>query len=117
MAADTEMAGRLVNALCSSLVYSLLQGVLIAVGAGLVVACTKKLSAALRYNLLVSALFAFASRLISTAWPIPATRCCRSPTVLVKPYKTSANLTRTAHKARKNGRGINGEGMWFEDKG
>ncbi|MES2276429.1 MAG: M56 family metallopeptidase [Bacteroidota bacterium] len=55
---------QLIAALCNTLVYSLLQGVVLAAVAGLVIVFTRKASAATRYNLLVGALVLFA---ISTA--------------------------------------------------
>jgi beta-lactamase regulating signal transducer with metallopeptidase domain len=55
---------QLIAALCNTLVYSLLQGVVLAAVAGLVIVFTRKASAAMRYNLLVGVLVLFA---ISTA--------------------------------------------------
>jgi beta-lactamase regulating signal transducer with metallopeptidase domain len=50
----------LVKALCSSLIHSLWQGVLLAVLAGIIVVCTRKSSPVRRYNLLITALLIFA---------------------------------------------------------
>ncbi len=55
-----------VNALCNTLVQSLLQGIFLAAAAGLIVICTRRVSAALRYNLLVSVLLCFAAVVMIT---------------------------------------------------
>jgi len=63
---DTKITGQLTTALCDTLIYSLWQGILLAAVVGLVVVFTKRLSAALRYKLLVSALLFFAVGVIAT---------------------------------------------------
>jgi bla regulator protein BlaR1 len=55
-----------IHALCLTLAHSLWQGALLAAVAGLIVLCTKRLSPALRYNLLVTALFLFAGGVFVT---------------------------------------------------
>ena len=60
------VSGRLVHALCITLAHSLWQGALLAAVAALIVLCTKRLSPALRYNLLVTALFLFAGGVFVT---------------------------------------------------
>lgn len=55
-----DTADRLLGALCNTLLHSLWQGVILAAIAGLIIICTRRASASLRYNLLVSALLLFA---------------------------------------------------------
>ncbi|HUB62677.1 MAG TPA: M56 family metallopeptidase, partial [Puia sp.] len=55
-----SISDRLIGALCNTLLYSLWQGILLAVTAGLIIVCTRKAASALRYNLLVLALLLFA---------------------------------------------------------
>jgi len=55
----SAVSDQLIAALCNTLVYSLLQGVLLAAIAGLIVVCTRKASAATRYNMLVATLALF----------------------------------------------------------
>lgn len=50
----------LVKALCSTLIHSLWQGVLLAALAGIIIVCTRQASAARRYNLLMAGLAIFA---------------------------------------------------------
>ncbi|WP_214072550.1 M56 family metallopeptidase [Mucilaginibacter sp. dw_454] len=57
---------RLVGALCNTLVHSLWQGLILAAVTGLIVLLTRKSSAALRYNLLISALALFTVGVIIT---------------------------------------------------
>lgn len=62
----SAVSDQLMAALCNTLVYSLLQGVLLAAIAGLIVVCTRKASAATRYNLLTGALLLFTAGAIVT---------------------------------------------------
>jgi bla regulator protein BlaR1 len=56
---NQALADQLIAALCNTLVYSLLQGVILAALAALVVVCTRKATAAIRYNLLTGLMFLF----------------------------------------------------------
>ena len=58
---DTSIPDQMISALCNTLMHSLWQGVLLAAIAGLIVICTRKVSSALRYNLLIAALSLFAA--------------------------------------------------------
>jgi len=53
------LPGYLVKALCATLIYSLLQGLLLAAVAGIIIACTCKAGPARRYNLLITTLIIF----------------------------------------------------------
>ena len=60
------LTGQLIKALGNTLIHSLWQGVLLAIAGGLIIVFTKKLSAALRYNLLICATLLFACGTIIT---------------------------------------------------
>lgn len=53
------LTDQLIKALGNTLIHSLWQGVLLAVAGGLIIVFTKKLSAALRYNLLIASMLLF----------------------------------------------------------
>ena len=57
---------QIIKALCSTLIHSLWQGLILAVVTGLAVVLTKKSSAALRYNLMISFLLLFAAGVVVT---------------------------------------------------
>ena len=57
---------QLINALCHTFVQSLWQGIILAAAAGIIIICTKKRAAAIRYNLLVSALLFFSAGVFIT---------------------------------------------------
>ena len=63
---DAAVSDRLINALCNTLMHSLWQGIVLAAVAGLIVIGTRKLSSALRYNLLISVLLLFAAGTLGT---------------------------------------------------
>jgi bla regulator protein BlaR1 len=56
----------LVKALCGTLIHSLWQGVLLAALAGIIIVCTRRASAASRYNLLMAGLAIFACTVVFT---------------------------------------------------
>ncbi|WP_121811675.1 M56 family metallopeptidase [Mucilaginibacter kameinonensis] len=56
----------LVKALCSTLIQSLWQGVLLAALAGIIIVCTRRSSSASRYNLLIAGLAVFACTVAAT---------------------------------------------------
>jgi bla regulator protein BlaR1 len=60
------LSDQLIKALGNTLVHSLWQGILLAAAGGLIVVFTKKLSAALRYNLLIAAMLLFTCGVIFT---------------------------------------------------
>lgn len=57
---NSNIADRLLSALCDTLLHSLWQGIILAALAGIIVISTRKAASALRYNLLVSVLLLFA---------------------------------------------------------
>lgn len=57
---------QIIKALCNTLIHSLWQGLILAVITGLAIVLTKKSSAALRYNLMLSFLLLFAAATVST---------------------------------------------------
>jgi len=59
-------ANETVQAICRTLFHSLWQGVLLAIAGGLVVVFTKKLCAAVRYNILTALLVVFVAGFVST---------------------------------------------------
>lgn len=59
---------RLISALCNTLLHSLWQGLILAAVTGLIVLFTRKSTAAMRYNLLISALALFAVGVGTTFW-------------------------------------------------
>lgn len=58
--------GQLIKALGNTLMHSLWQGVLLAIAAGLIISLTRKQTAVLRYNLLLTALLLFTGGVIIT---------------------------------------------------
>ncbi|MEO6630246.1 MAG: M56 family metallopeptidase, partial [Mucilaginibacter sp.] len=65
-ATGSLLSSQLIKALGNTLMHSLWQGVLLAVVGGLIVVFTKKQSAAVRYNLLISALLLFTCGVVIT---------------------------------------------------
>jgi len=59
-------SGQVANAVSRTLIHSLWQGALLSVVTGLVMACTRKASSAIRYNLLVAAMALFAVAVAGT---------------------------------------------------
>src|SRR5882757_7331863 len=60
------LTDQFIKALGNTLMHSLWQGVLLALAGGLIIIFTKKLSAALRYNLLIGAMLLFSVGTIFT---------------------------------------------------
>ena len=56
---DQLFSDKIITALCWMLVHSLWIGLLLTVVTGIIILCTKKQSAAIRYNLLTASFFAF----------------------------------------------------------
>jgi bla regulator protein BlaR1 len=55
----TALVDQIITALSSTLVYSLLQGIALAAGGGVIILATRKASPATRYNLLIAAFALF----------------------------------------------------------
>ncbi|MDN5289290.1 MAG: family metallopeptidase [Mucilaginibacter sp.] len=64
--AVNTLSDDVIKALCTTLLHSLWQGLILAAFAGLVVTCTRKLTPAKRYNLLIAGLVVFATATICT---------------------------------------------------
>ncbi|HTB24486.1 MAG TPA: M56 family metallopeptidase, partial [Puia sp.] len=88
---------RLAGALCSTLMHSLWQGILLTAVAGLIIICTRKTSSALRYNLLISALAFFASAVsITFLWQYDRSKTV-SATEIPPITKISSNTVQPIH--------------------
>jgi len=72
---SSVLTDQLIKALGNTLIHSLWQGVLLALAGGLIIIFTKKLSAALRYNLLLGAMLLFTCGVIFTFCGVIFTFC------------------------------------------
>ncbi len=88
-------ANETVQAICRTLFHSLWQGVLLAIAGGLVVVFTKKLRAAVRYNILTALLMVFVAGAVSTF-------CYQLNSFASKPVITEAIQTITPIKITGN---------------